>query len=293
LPSRSRRICPLASERPVAPGTVSGELPADLVPPVTGAFPLIRTFRIVEPANYARSVFIEALRNAGVQVDASTVAANPVARLPARNSYSAATRVAQLVSFPYAEDAKLILKVSYNLGADTSLVLWGLTRGVDNMADALGIERQALVADHGIGAGDFLFVDGSGGGSTRAANRAVTTFLESMSRRSSFAAFRDALPILGVDGSLITTNAFESDPSLAGAKGKVLAKTGTFVEGSPTGGLPLFRAKASGGYITAKSGRRLAFIAVVNEVGPVADFGPILATVQDLGTISAILWRDN
>lgn len=276
---------------PGCTGTVSGQLPIDFVPAVTGAFPLIRTFRIVEPANYVRSVFIEALRNAGVQVDASTVAANPVARLPAKNSYSAATRVAQLVSFPYSDDAKLIFKVSYNIGADTSLVLFGLARGVDNMADSLAVERQALAAEHGIGPGEFSFADGSGGGSTRATNRAVTTFLESMSRRSSFAAFRDALPILGVDGSLATTNAFERDPSLAGAKGQVFAKTGTFIEG--TAGPPLFRAKALAGYVNTRSGRRLAFTMAVNEVGPIDDFGPIFETVQDMGTISAILWRDN
>ena len=272
-------------------GTVSGQLPVDFVPPVTGAFPLIRTFRIVEPANYARTVFIEALRNAGVAVDASTVAANPAAKLPAKGSYTSATRVAQLVSFPYSDDAKLILKVSYNLGADASLVLFGLARGVDNMAASLGIERQALTAEFGIGANDFSFVDGSGGGQTRATNRAVTTFLEGMSRRGSFTAFRDALPILGVDGSLVSTNEFERDPSLAGAKGKVFAKTGTFVEGTATG--PVFRAKSLAGYITAKSGRRLAFTLAVNEVGPITSLAPIFTTVQDIGTIAAILWRDH
>lgn len=272
-------------------GTVSGQLPIDFVPPVTHAFPLIRTFRIVEPANYARAVFIEALRNAGVGVDASAVAANPVARLPARNAYTAATRVAQLVSSPYSDDAKLILKVSYNIGADASLVLFGRARGVDNMADSLVVERQALAAEYGIGAGEFSFVDGSGGGLTRATNKAVTTFLEGMSRRASFAAFEDALPVLGVDGSLASVNEYERDPSLAGAKGKVFAKTGTFVEGTATG--PVFRAKSLAGYVTAKSGRRLAFTLAVNEVGPITSLDPIFGTVQDMGTIAAILWRDH
>ncbi len=67
-------------------GTVAGTLPADFVAPLTGQFPLIRTFRIVQPANYARTVFIEALKRAGVSVAALAVEANPVQFLPVRHS---------------------------------------------------------------------------------------------------------------------------------------------------------------------------------------------------------------
>src|SRR5215510_4089230 len=54
---------------PGCTAAITGQLPTDFVPPLTNAFPLIRTFRIVEPANYARTVFIEALAAAGVVVD--------------------------------------------------------------------------------------------------------------------------------------------------------------------------------------------------------------------------------
>jgi D-alanyl-D-alanine carboxypeptidase len=275
---------------PGCKGKVSGRLPVDLVPPLTGKFPLVRTFRMVEPANYARTVFIEALRNAGVVVAADAVAPNPRAKLPARDSYTAATRVAQLVSFPYSQEAKLILKVSYNIGADTSLVLFGLRRGVDTMAGALAVERMALANEFRIDAGELFFVDGSGGGLTSATLGAVTTFLRGMKTRTSFPAFLDALPILGVDGSLGSVHDFESDASLAGAKGKVFAKTGTFIEGTETGAL--LRAKAMAGYITAKSGRRLAFALTVNDVGPIASLDPVIQTLQDEARIAAILWRN-
>jgi D-alanyl-D-alanine carboxypeptidase len=287
----------LAPELPACIGTpgckgkVSGQLPVDLAPPLTNAFPLVRTFRMVEPANYARTVFIEALRNAGVAVAADAVAPNPRAKLPAKNSYTIDTRVAQLVSFPYSEEAKLILKVSYNIGADTSLVLFGLGRGVDNMESALAVERQALANEFGIDGREFSFVDGSGGGLTSATLNAVTTFLRAMRNRMSFPALLDALPILGVDGSLGSVHEFERDASLAGAKGKVFAKTGTFIEGTENGAL--FRAKAMAGYITARSGRRLAFALVVNDVGPISDLGPVLRTVEDQGRIAAILWRNH
>ena len=39
----------------------------------------------------------------------------------------------KICSRSYLSDGKLILKVSYNIGADTSLLLYGLTQGVDNM----------------------------------------------------------------------------------------------------------------------------------------------------------------
>ncbi|MGE3523648.1 MAG: D-alanyl-D-alanine carboxypeptidase, partial [Candidatus Dadabacteria bacterium] len=118
---------------PGCTGEVSGDLPVDFVPPLTNAFPLIRTFRIVDPQNYARTVLIEQLEAAGVEVDADTVADNPVGLLPPKDSYSDDTIVASLVSLTTAQHSKLIMKVSYNIGADTSLLLWGLTQGVEDM----------------------------------------------------------------------------------------------------------------------------------------------------------------
>lgn len=276
---------------PGCTGTVSGQIAVDFVPPLTKAPPLVRTFRIVEPARYARTVFIEALRNAGVKVNANAVGANPVEKLPPRNSYGPATKVAELVSAPYSDIAKLILKVSYNIGADTSLVLFGLTRGVNEIGRAIDAERDTLTTDYGINGDEFSFVDGSGGGLTAATSRTVTTFLEIMSRKPSFMEYRDALPILGIDGSLGSVTDFMQDSSLTGAQGNVFAKTGTFIEGTAAG--PVFRAKALAGYIQAKSGRRLAFALIVNEIGAVTSLDEVFQTSQDQGTIAAILWRDH
>lgn len=268
---------------------ISGQLPVDFVPPLTNAFPLIRTFRIVEPQNYARTVLIELLEDAGVTVLADTVAENPVAKLPPKNSYSEDDLVTTFVSFPYADYAKLILKVSYNIGADTSLLLWGTTQGVDNMDDALAAERVNLTENFGIPGDEFFFVDGSGGGETTATNKAVTEWLEIMTGQPAFGAFFAALPILGVDGSLGFVTDFEQDPTLSGAKGQVRAKTGTFAAGDESG--LVIKGQAFGGYIDAKSGRRLVYQLVVNNV-PIADFNQLLEIFQDEGTISAILWRD-
>jgi D-alanyl-D-alanine carboxypeptidase len=271
---------------------IRGDLPANFVPPLTNAFPLVQTVRITQPSNYARTVFIEALQAAGVGVNVASTGVNPVQLLPAKGSYQPGQKAAELIGMPYSEDAKFVLKVSYNIGADTSLVLFGLTRGVDNMQDALAVEQRNLATNYGIPNGEFHFIDGSGGGNTTATNRAVTQMLVAMRQRPAFPAFFNALPMLGVDGSLGFVTDFQKDPSLAGATGQVHAKTGTYVLGTETS--VLLKGQALGGYVTTKSGRQLVFELVVNNVDVTANLiGGVMNVFQDQGRIAAILWRDN
>lgn len=132
---------------------------------------------------------------------------------------------------------------------------------------------------------------------TRAARRslrpapgyAVTQLLQVMSKRPSFADLEAAQPQRGIDGSLSFVTDFEADPSLAGAKGQVDAKTGTFVDGSAQG--PVLRAQALAGDIDARSGRRLAFTLAVNDVGVIARIDEVLPVFQDEGTMAAIPWK--
>lgn len=284
--------CPRCIGKLNCQGLVSGDLPKDFVPPLTNEYPLVRTFRIVEPQNYARTVLIESLELAGVKVAAETVGKNAADKLPPRDSYSADAKVAELVSAPYAQYAKWILKVSYNIGADTSLVLFGLTQGLDSMAAALDAERKTLGDEFDIAANDYAFIDGSGGGESAATPDAIVSFLRSMRKESCFSEYRDCLPILATDGSLAFVTDFMKDESLAGAKGKVHAKTGTFLSGGDDGVLSL-KAQAFAGYIEAKSGRKLAYALFVNDVSPVTGLDQVIQVFQDEGTISATIWREN
>lgn len=273
-------------------GSVTGSLPVDLVPPLTGQFPLIRTFRITEPSSYARTVFIEALEQAGVSVSAATVEPNPVQLLPAQGAYPALAQIAQFVSQPYAQYAKMILKVSYNIGADTSLLLFGLANdGATTMTAALSAEQAALPAQFGVPPSQVHFVDGSGGGDTSATGTSIIAMLLGIAGKTVYPPFVDALPNLGVDGSLAMVTDFESDPTLAGAAGQVHAKTGTFVAAAtaPASGLVL-KGQALAGYIDAKSGRRLAFALTVNNV-PVSSIDDVVGVFQDEGIIAAIVWK--
>lgn len=273
-------------------GSVIGGLAIDFLPPLTHMFPYVQTFRIVEPDNYARTVFIEALERAGVaMVNAEPVGPNRSGLLPPKDSYTPDTLLAELVSLPFSEYAKFILKVSYNIGAETSLVLWGLTEGVESMEDALVVERENLTQRLGISGDDFQFIDGSGGGETTANNKAVIQLLKYTSEQSYFPEFLDALPILAVDGSLSSITEFESDPSLAGAKGNVFAKTGTYAAGNEIG--IVLKGRSMAGYIDAKSGRRLMYSLIVEntQLGP--NIESMLEVFQDQGTITALIWRDN
>lgn len=289
-------VLPQCIGQPGCTATLKGTLPIGFVPPLTNRYPLIRTFRIVDPSSYARTILIEELRAAGVQVKAPTVEPNPTQLLPAKDSYDPKMKVAQLRGLPYSEDAKLIAKVSYNIGADTSIVLYGLTQGADSMQGALAAEKINLLTNYGVSPDEYSFVDGSGGGDTTATNPAVTRFLVDMYARPAFPQYFASLPILGVDGSLATVTDFESEATLAPAKGQVHAKTGTYVGPDSSGNL-LIKAQAFGGYINAKSGKKLAYVLLVNNVQftdfPSSVVDDLVQIFQDEGTISAILWRDN
>lgn len=282
-------VLPVCIGSPNCSASVKGSLPSGFVPPLTGTQVLVRTVRIVQPSNYARTVLVELLKAAGVAVEAPAVEQNPARLLPPKGSYQPDSKVAQLTGLPYGQDAKFILKISYNIGADTSLVLFGLTHDVDSMPAALQVERRTLAADYGIASGEYHFVDGSGGGDSWATNRAVTQMLDALMKAPAHAAFFNALPILGVDGSLGFVKDFARDPSLAGATGNVHAKTGTYVAGA--NGKPVLKGQAFGGYVTTKSGRHLTYQLVVNNV-PISQIDDITKIFQDEGTISAMLWRD-
>ncbi len=277
--------------QPRCSAAITGALPIDFKPMFTNAFPLVQTFRIVEPSNYARTIFIEALEAEGISVTAPKVAPNKAAALPGPQSYRQDRKVAELTGIPYSETMKLILKVSYNIGADTSLLLFGLTQGVNTMDDALAVERRILPSVYGVADDQFHFIDGSGKDDTLATSQAIMTMLTQLRQRPTFPAFFDALPILGVDGSLGNITDFESDPTLAGAAGQVRAKTGTYAGPTSSGSGTVLYGQAFAGYITTKAGRHLIYEVVVNDL-PITSLSQVVQVFQDEGTASAILWRD-
>ena len=230
---------------------------------------------VEDPAEFTAAAFKDALRSRGVTVnggylsrhklsngtvDFSDERAQPLKLTPSDLATIAAPVenrkvLATHVSVPVAQDITVINKASLNLHAELLLRLLGKVHGADgSFAEGARVVRQFLVGA-GVDDADFFFYDGSGMSSDdRMAPRAFTQLLAYASRQPWGAAWRETLPVAGVDGTLI--NRFKSSP----LKGHLWAKTGTHNE-----------ANALSGYLTTASGKTLAFSIIVNGHRPGSD----------------------
>ena len=276
--------------------TLTGEVATDAL---NGLLHPVRTFQIgdlpelgedarrAEIASFARTVFIEALARAGVTVTANALGPNPRASLPSSQVVAGLPVAAVLVSAPFSEYAKFILKVSHNQGTDMTAMLVGVERGQTNFFFAMA-ELGDVLEELGLDPDTFAFADASGSRSY-ATPRTIVQLLTTMRDQPEFDAYLDALPILGVDGSLAESQ--RDSP----AAGQVFAKTGTgaIVDFAH---LKIFLTeKALAGYIDQAKGRPVVFaVAVENGLINATIFDDLapdfLAVADDLGEISAILW---
>ncbi|WP_168176681.1 D-alanyl-D-alanine carboxypeptidase/D-alanyl-D-alanine-endopeptidase [Williamsia sp. 1135] len=268
-------------------GTVGGDIAVDYQAPLTGSEIFVGTFRIEDPAAYARTAFVEALRRNGITMTAPTIGPKPAARLPATDTYTDENLVASFVAPPYLQQAQLILKVSLNLGANLALSLFGLTKGARTIDTALAAERTTLINDFGVNGDQFDFpTNGSGSPDSKASPRALVQLLTAMSKTDVAEDYLNCLPIMGVNGSLASTGT-----TLPG-KGHVFAKTGTTVEPTEDGEAVNLVAQNLAGYIETKSGRTVAYALMVNNAGRLNDFGPEISSVfEDEGVISSIIYE--
>lgn len=239
--------------------------------------PVINTYAFDDPARFARTAFIEALGRAGVTVTADPVAANPEGSLPDQTAVTAMPAVAELTSLPLREEAEYVLKISYNLGAETFICRLAVAAGSTKCGDGLAKAAQIWSAA-GLDTKGAALIDGSGlpGNLITASNEADLQII--MAKRPDADQWRATLPILGVDGSLSLVQ--PSGP----AAGKVFAKTGTLGSGDLFNGRLLLGAKALGGYIDAASGRKLAF-AVISTNSVFADINGVFAANDDVGKV--------
>jgi D-alanyl-D-alanine carboxypeptidase/D-alanyl-D-alanine-endopeptidase (penicillin-binding protein 4) len=222
---------------------------------------LVRSEEVADPTSFARSLLIEALQRAGVQVDVSALSDQREGSLPEDRKYEGKQRLALLESPPFSENIKLILKVSHNLHASTLPLL--IAAKHDERSLEAGMRRQhGFFHRAGVDVSEISFGGGAGGArSDYVSPRATVQLLTFMSKHKAFAAYRDGLPVLGGDGTLSKVVAADSP-----ARGKVQAKTGTLLWDNLGNGRSLLTSKALAGYGTATSGRELAFALFVNNV---------------------------
>lgn len=232
---------------------VRGAIPAD-------APPTVQVAQVEHPAEFARALFIEALERAGVSVSASALTPNPRQLLPYGQDYKNYKRVALLTSPPLAESIRLILKTSHNLGADLLPLTLAAHHGLRGFEQGMALEGQIL-KKMGVPMDQVSLSDGEGGViADRVTPTGVVKLLRIMAQHKDFKAYYDALPILGVDGTL--HNAVGPDSP---ARGKIRAKTGTSITSDLAGQRLFITAKAFAGYMTAHSGRKLVFAFYVNS----------------------------
>src|SRR5580658_671486 len=230
---------------------------------------------VEDPAEFTAAAFKQALIAHGVAVSGSAFARHKSSVLtsdfaeersqPVRLSPTQQERfyapledrrvLATHVSVPLVQDITVTNKISQNLHAELLLRLLGKTFGSDgSFAQGSRVVRQFLL-DAGVNDADFFVYDGSGmSADDRVSPRAYAQLLSYASRQPWGAAWKETFPVAGVDGTL--ANRFKNSP----LKSRLWAKTGTLNE-----------TNALSGYLTAASGKTLAFSILVNGHRPGSD----------------------
>lgn len=228
-----------------------------------------------DPAEFTAEAFKDALRGRGVKVDGTATSAHresietgefaaergtpitPLVRASVPLGTVAAPLegrkvVAHRVSPTVAEDIVWTNKISQNLHAELLLRLLGKVLAKDgSFEEGTRVVRQFMLSA-GVDDNDFFFYDGSGMSmDDRIAPRAYTKLLTYAAKQPWGQAWRESFPVAGVDGTL--RGRFKDSP----LKGKLWAKTGTLNE-----------TDALSGYLTAASGKTLAFSILVNGHRP-------------------------
>ncbi|MDD5168484.1 MAG: D-alanyl-D-alanine carboxypeptidase/D-alanyl-D-alanine-endopeptidase [Syntrophales bacterium] len=237
---------------------------------------------VADPSSMLRSLLIDALKKAGVHLQASTNRLPPVHRSPAGGiDEKGMKKIAERVSPPLSTYLRNILKASHNQGADMLVLHLAVKKGGDTFEEGLKGERTFL-SGAGIDLGAISLSDGSGISQANLVTPAmVVQLLKFMTTHKDFEAFLSGLPILGVDGTL--ADAVEEGSPM---RGKVLAKTGTIGLFDLVNDSGFVQIKSLAGYITTATGRQLAFALFVNHVHATdaPDRISVLKQNHDVGT---------
>jgi D-alanyl-D-alanine carboxypeptidase/D-alanyl-D-alanine-endopeptidase (penicillin-binding protein 4) len=246
--------------------TISGSFPLD-------SRPVLYAYPVPSARRFAEIAFTQALTDAGIRVDGAAASVAP--------AYAADNVIATHVSPPLSEDVKVTLKVSDNLHAAMMPYLWGALLAhdkTDPQAAGFKLERVFL-ARAGFDPLEFAQNDGEGANAFFRPSQ-IVRFLAYVARQNYFNDLYRGLPVLGVDGTLF--NIQNGSP----AAGKVHAKTGTNGSGDMLNGRFFLSGKGLAGYMTARSGRHIAFCTYLNNYAGPPREDAMHATGEVLGEIA-------
>lgn len=251
---------------------------------IKGTIPLaqkgiVRTFPIKDPKFFVESAFTQALQNQGIKIGG--VASKPL------NSFkpNQDLLMALWTSPPLSEYAKLILKVSHNIGADLIPLLLASQQGKKNFDEGMKLLGDFATKEVKLAPDSFVFIDGAGGNENRTTPKTAIDLLDYVHKLPSkqFNRYFDALPILGVDGSL------EDFAKSAKGTGKVRAKPGTGVSFNLATGKFFLITQALAGYIEGKNGHLFAYEVVVNN-GKMPTIDDVFAIFADVSQLSSMIY---
>jgi len=255
---------------------VEGTIPADQKD-------IVRIFPVKDPVQFAQAAFVLALKNQGITILQNN---NKEGGLPSQEAYQKMQPIATWTSPPLSEYAKLILKVSHNMGANLVPLLLAVQKGERTYEQGMPLLGRFIEDEVSIGPGNFVFVDAAGGDNNRLTPQATVKLLDYIRQLpvERFQNFYQALPILGKDGTL-TDVSKNSD-----AAGKVFAKTGTGISYNIVIDEFFLATQALAGYILDKNHRFIEFMIVVNnaQMPEMKDIFPIF---EDQGQMSDIVYE--
>ncbi|MBA3817069.1 MAG: D-alanyl-D-alanine carboxypeptidase/D-alanyl-D-alanine-endopeptidase [Parachlamydiaceae bacterium] len=259
---------------------------------VKGSIPIdqkdvVRTFSVKNASEFARAAFIQALQEQGIKINLPEEKASPAALLsPLSESYKNLHPVALWTSPPLSEYAKLILKVSHNIGANLIPFLLAIKEDKKSYDDGVRMIGKFLQNEVKLSPDSFVIIDAAGGNENRFTPIAEVQLLEFMHKKSSkqFQHFYDALPILGVDGNL------EDFGKNTNAVGKVRAKPGTGISYNLATDKFFLITQAFGGYIERKNGDLIAYMLAV-ENGKMDTIQDVFSFFEDEAQISSIIYN--
>ncbi len=227
---------------------VSGELAVD-------APARVEDVTMHNPAGLFGSLLKTALARKGIEIHGNVRTMNWLDWESAAFKASDYTEVAFLESPPMSDLAREVEKPSQNLYADLLLGQVGekarsATTPRDRTSEELGIgELRDFLKEAGVKRGDVQFEEGSGlSRDNLTTPNATVALLTYMTRQPCAEAYRLALPIAGVDGTL--RNRMKG----TAAANNLRAKTGT-----------LRWANSLSGYVTSAAGEHLVFSLMLNR----------------------------
>ena len=250
---------------------------------ITGSVPvgpaLNPRWPVPAPSRFGEIAFAEALTAEGVAA-IPRLAARRVDPRALAARYDDSLLVAEHVSLPLIREATVLLKTSQNLHASNFPLLLGALGGPGRSGFDIA---RAWLRSEGLDLDGAVQGDGAGGDAYFSPHF-MTQLLTRLWTKPWAQDFKDALPVLGRDGTLA-----QIQVTSPGA-GHVHAKTGTFASVDPLNQRTLVHGKGLAGYFTSRGGREIALAIYVNNVA-VAQGDPALVAGQALGEIASIAWE--